>query len=488
MYLGHRNPRCQNLDVVRVSIVDGIFRMSLRHKLSRLGDPAARLGIDARVDADTADVVDTRSCAVASASTATASTIESRDGVLSHLRGLIRDLEVKPVVSVRGENFLDPSQLDSLTELVFNREKPGLARVVSQQDLSTRYGTRRVAEITHASRKAFETLLRSQHEDSRTKKRRIKLAGLAQLPEDFDFTRILFLDTETTGLAGGTGTIPFLIGIAYFDRERSLHVEQLTLEKPGNELPMLLRLRELLQHAQLVVSYNGKSFDWPLLRTRAVLHRVPLTLPAHLDLLVTTRKIFRARVGSAKLIHIESEVLNRTREDDVHGSQIPRLFWEFVRSEDSRWIAKVVEHNRLDLVALPAVLGLIAEALDSPGENDMVHEDNLGLARVAERAGSDGAILPLLRAASRTDNPSAKRDVHLFEAKIHRGGGDISAEEKGLLDALEAHEIDREFVFLQLAKFYEHRKRDFREALRFAELTVDTKRIARIQRKIATQI
>src|SRR5262245_28950257 len=128
------------------------------------------------------------------------------------------------------------------------------------------------------------------------------LAGAA--PE-----RALLLDTETTGLAGGAGTLPFLFGLGWFEPGGSLHLEQLFLARPGEERPMLARLTERLSSASCIVSFNGKSYDWPLLRTRFVMNRMPVpTPPPHLDLLHCARRAFRHRCESARLVELETTV------------------------------------------------------------------------------------------------------------------------------------------------------------------------------------
>ena len=137
------------------------------------------------------------------------------------------------------------------------------------------------------------------------------MASLALHPglAGVDFQRMLFLDTETTGLAGGTGTVPFLVGLAWFEG-RSLRVHQLFLRRLGEEAPMLRVLAERMAESSCLVTFNGKSFDWPLLRTRFVLNRVPAPaeLP-HLDLLHCARRVFKHRGSGTRLVHLEEQVL-----------------------------------------------------------------------------------------------------------------------------------------------------------------------------------
>ncbi|MEM6532054.1 MAG: ribonuclease H-like domain-containing protein, partial [Myxococcota bacterium] len=145
---------------------------------------------------------------------------------------------------------------------------------------------------------------------------------------DVDLRRALFFDTETTGLAGGTGTLPFLVGMAAFEPDKSLKVEQLVLLRPGEERPVLERFAERLAAASCVVSYNGKSFDWPLIRTRYVMNRMtPPELPVHIDLLHCARRVFKSRLEvrglSVSLAAVEDEVFGMGRVDDVAGGRIP---------------------------------------------------------------------------------------------------------------------------------------------------------------------
>ena len=120
----------------------------------------------------------------------------------------------------------------------------------------------------------------------------------------------MLLDTETTGLAGGTGTLVFLVGLGCF-ADGQFRVEQFFLRDPGEERAMLHRARRGARRFDAVVTFNGKCFDWPLIETRHAYHRVPLrpSAPLHLDLLFPARRLFRRRVGSCALGQLEAEAL-----------------------------------------------------------------------------------------------------------------------------------------------------------------------------------
>lgn len=322
-----------------------------------------------------------------------------------------------------------------------------------------------------------------------------RLAQLALDPslEGVDMRRALFLDTETTGLAGGTGTVPFLIGIGWFEDE-SMRIQQLFLPELGREAPMLHWLRERLAESSCVVSFNGKTFDWPLLRNRFVLNRVRApALPPHLDLLHCARRILRPRLRSVRLVELERKVLGMYREDDISGALIPQLYFDYLDGGDVSPIAKVIEHNANDLIALAALVAKLVSHFDEVhGADDP--RDHLAYARVAERTGDRGRARSFASAAARGGGDSACTvQACMLSARMARRVGDIDEEEGALLQALAAADDEplRGVVELELAKLYEHRRKDLRCALRHAAGTVPAegkeaseRRVARLMRRL----
>ncbi len=312
---------------------------------------------------------------------------------------------------------------------------------------------------------------------------------------DVDFRQALFLDTETTGLAGGAGTVPFLIGIAWFEDE-SMRIQQLFLPELGREAPMLHWLRERVKQSSCVVSFNGKTFDWPLLRNRFIMNRVKApALPPHLDLLHCARRVLRSRLKSVRLVELERRVLGMYREDDISGALIPQLYFDYLDGGDVTPMAKVIEHNANDLIALAA---LVAELV---GHFDEVHggddpRDHLAYAKVAERTGDGARARSFADAAARGGGaPDCTVEARLMIARMARREGDVDGEEEALLAALEAATDDalRAVVGLALAKLYEHRRRDFERALEHAAWTgpaegedATERRLARLKRRLAS--
>ncbi len=200
----------------------------------------------------------------------------------------------------------------------------------------------------------------------------------------------LYLDTETTGLHGGTGTVAFLVGLAFWGAADGagggdLIVEQLLVKQLGEEAPVLARVAERLEAASMLVTFNGKSFDMPLLRTRFTMARMPWPGERpHLDLLHVARRLHKVRGIECRLTTIEREVLGFERVGDVPGSEVSARYLHYLRTGDAFPLLGVVEHNAWDVVAMAALVGLYGEPLDA---SMLAPEDLVGVARTLAKAG-----------------------------------------------------------------------------------------------------
>ncbi len=306
---------------------------------------------------------------------------------------------------------------------------------------------------------------------------------------DFDPRRMLILDTETTGLAGGTGTLPFLVGLARFEDE-SLALEQLLVCRPGHELPALVLLKSRIESATSLVTYNGKSFDWPILRNRFVMNRIaPPECPPHLDLLHISRKVFRARLESAKLVRVEEGVLGFVRHDDVLGSAIPQLYWSFVREGDPKILEKVLEHNSADVVALAALLGVLGAAYESP-RSAFDPRDLLGLAEIAFDVDDYERALRFAEVAESEPTIAyrAKRLAAKAATRTERVELAVSRLEEA--SALAPNTLERTETDVALAKLLEHKLKSLEAALEVAKRVPDSgddsarRRVQRLEVKI----
>jgi hypothetical protein len=298
-----------------------------------------------------------------------------------------------------------------------------------------------------------------------------------------DVRRALYLDTETTGLQGGTGNVAFLVGMAFYDEEAGAFVlEQALLRRLGEEGPILDLVARRVREASMLVTFNGKAFDAPLLRARFVMNRMQEPpRPPHLDLVHVARRIHGHRLKSRTLVSIEGSVLGRERVGDVGGADVVACYMHYLRTGDESALAGVVEHNAADVLAMVALVGLYGEPLGS-----LCGEDLAGVARTVRRAGE------------------IERASELAEEAVARGGGATARRARGdiakargdkaraLLDyqAL-AEEVDDPSVRLVLAKLYEHHVGAYAEALRLVDQgtgeaePMREKRRARLVRKLS---
>jgi tetratricopeptide (TPR) repeat protein len=203
--------------------------------------------------------------------------------------------------------------------------------------------------------------------------------------EAFDLRRAVFLDTETTGLAGGTGTAAFLVGVGWVEGER-FRFRQYFMRDYHEEAALLRGLAEDLAGVERIVTFNGALFDVPLLEARYRLNRerFPFGQALHFDLLHPARRLWKARLESCRLQSLERALLGVTRRGDVPGEEIPRIYFDFVRRRDGRAMARVLEHNRLDVLSLAALAALACQWVEGGHAEDP--RDVYCLARVLERA------------------------------------------------------------------------------------------------------
>ena len=200
-------------------------------------------------------------------------------------------------------------------------------------------------------------------------------------PVDFDYRQALFIDTETTGL-WGVGTIAFMVGVGFFDGDAFI-VRQYFLRDHGEEAAMLKMLDELAADRSAIISFNGRTFDLPLLDNRFVMNRMfsgMFDLP-HLDLLGSARRLWRRRLGSVALGALERNLLGiRRTEEDVPGMLIPQMYHDYLRTGDGRELARGFYHNEQDILSMVSVGAQVARLVEQPSEVDPP-DDLLSLAR-----------------------------------------------------------------------------------------------------------
>jgi len=275
--------------------------------------------------------------------------------------------------------------------------------------------------------------------------------------------RLLFIDTETTGLAGGTGTVAFLLGLARIEND-AVVARQYFLSAFRGERAMLEHALDWLAPDRRLVSFNGKCFDAPLLATRyqLALRRNPLAGLAHIDLLHPARAAFRRNWPDCRLQTAEQMLLRLYRTDDVPGHLIPHIWAAWLQHGDTASLPGVVEHNRIDLLSLVALTAVIGDAYGAPGCEGI---DALGIARAHRRAGDDASARRHLEEAA---TPLGD-DGALELAGLYARGGEW---ERALpvLEALAARNVYR--AMERLAIYHEHRAHDVAGALAWTERMV----------------
>jgi uncharacterized protein YprB with RNaseH-like and TPR domain len=283
--------------------------------------------------------------------------------------------------------------------------------------------------------------------------------------EAFDLRRAVFLDTETTGLAGGTGTAAFLVGVGWVEGER-FRFRQYFMRDYHEEAALLRGLAEDLSGVERIVTFNGGLFDVPLLESRYRLNRerFPLGQALHFDLLHPARRLWKARLESCRLQSLERALLGVARRGDVPGEEIPRIYFDFVRRRDGRAMARVLEHNRLDVLSLAALAALACQWVEGGYAEDP--RDVYCLARVLERAAlherSEEQYRRLL-----AEPPGFLRTASLLRLAAR-------AKRAGQMDTAVAYwqEAARSGDWLalrELALHHEHRSRDLPAALSAVE-------------------
>jgi hypothetical protein len=272
-----------------------------------------------------------------------------------------------------------------------------------------------------------------------------------------DVGQWLFLDTETTGLAGGTGTYSFLVGLGWWDRDGFV-VEQYFMRNHAEERSLLLEVLERLICKRVLVTFNGKSFDWPLLQTRFQMTRIgnPPELAAHLDLLHPARQLWRLSLKSVALAHLERHVLQFDRGPDIPSETIPQRYFDFLRGAPPRAIAEVFRHNQMDLYGLAALAERIGSILADPENCDCGARELFGVSRLLQRRGEEARAGLMYEKALAGGLPAeAERVAQRELAFIAKRARNFSLS-NALWEKLLTGQSEGWRAYEQLAIYYEH--------------------------------
>ncbi len=302
-----------------------------------------------------------------------------------------------------------------------------------------------------------------------------------------DLSSALFLDLETTGLAGGTGTVPFLVGLGYYRGER-FHVAQFFLEDLAGEERMVREVGRFLEEGKFtsLVTYNGKAFDLPLLETRFILHRLrfPAAELPHLDFLFSARTLWQHRFDSCRLGVLAQEICKAPRDEDIPSAEIPLRYFHYLRSRDFSAVEPILYHNQEDILSLLGVVVAASllvsrgrEAVEAPAAAGPLPSagavaaddalDAFGVARLFERAGDGARSAALMEKALHGGLRGEASEVARKALSRHFKKARDWDKAKSLWQGDGAE--DQLYCRRELAMFFEHREGNLEEAVRVAE-------------------
>jgi uncharacterized protein len=319
------------------------------------------------------------------------------------------------------------------------------------------------------------------------------IGALAELPADVLATlseerirncapeRWAFLDTETTGLAGGSGTYAFLIGVGRITPE-GFRVRQYFMREYAEEASVLHSLEAHLAEFDVLITYNGKSYDQPLLETRYRMNRrpPPFSRLEHLDLLHGARRLWKLRMESCRLVQLEQEVLGMLREGDLPGELIPFVYFEFLRSGEAQRLVPIFHHNAMDILTLACLTAIVPAAFQSTDQDSLARvgvrrgEDLAGLGRWLESAGELERALDLFRRALAAGLPDRLLYGVLWRTALLEKR--LKRQEAALAIFVELAGCTNEFrasALEELAKYYEHHEKNRTLALEFTEQALE---------------
>ena len=295
-----------------------------------------------------------------------------------------------------------------------------------------------------------------------------------------------FLDTETTGLAGGSGTLAFLVGVGVIAPD-GFHLKQYLLREPSEEASMLSALSADLARFEVLITYNGKSFDVPLLETRCTMNRrkSPFSRLKHVDLLHGARRLWRLKLESCRLQELEKRILGHERVGDVGGGFIPNIYFNYLRNGDARPLEPILFHNAIDILSLACLTAIVPLAIREPGR--LKHGEELaGLARWFGNENRLEEAATLMQLALK----KPMSDVLVWEtlwrlADIERKLGRHDAALAGWSEISTAANQYQALALERLAMHYERREKNAALALEFTLAALEITRTPELEKRAA---
>lgn len=278
---------------------------------------------------------------------------------------------------------------------------------------------------------------------------------------------ILFLDTETTGLSHGAGTVAFLVGIGYFEGDYFI-VRQYLMRDYDEEIFLLQRVLAHLSKKTTLCTFNGASFDMPLLESRFTMNRLPNPWKLqHIDLLHVARRVWKLRLKSCRLSRLEERVLGIVREDDLPGALVPERYFQYLKTKDPALLEDILEHNGQDIISLAHLLHRLIVLHETPLSAER-EEDLFSLGRVYEMRGRPETARVCYRAA---DRGSVSAMARARIAETYRKEGDTEKASQ-MYDCMICARQGGEAPLIAMAKICEHKRRDIQKAIEYTQKAI----------------
>ena len=284
--------------------------------------------------------------------------------------------------------------------------------------------------------------------------------------KEMDINKTVFLDTETTGLAGGAGTYIFLVGVGYFEGDQFC-VRQYFMRDYNEERALLSAVNELLSNFEAIVSYNGKTFDFPLIQSRFIMSGMKLNLedPGHFDLLYPARRLWKRRLENCSLSTVERDILGVIRENDVPGYLVPEIYFRYLKTKDARALKQVFEHNLQDILSLVALVSRMCFLVEDPLNNTEYGMDIFSIGKMFDEEKKYKQSTHYYTEALKHNLAEEEvLEILKLASFAYKRQGKWEEAEKIWKEIIER---SREFIYYpyeELAKYYEHRLKDYQKA------------------------
>ncbi len=288
---------------------------------------------------------------------------------------------------------------------------------------------------------------------------------------ELDFRKALFLDTETTGLSGGTGTFAFMVGLGFFQEDQFL-VHQFFMRDYSEERASLSLLKNFIDSFQFLVTFNGRQYDIPLLETRFILSRMPSKIREmpNFDLLYPSRKIWKGAYENCRLVTLESQLLGVERTDDIPSEWIPYLYFDYVQTGDARKIQQVFYHNQMDILSMVVLAGRIHLIYHDPqAARPRKGIEHFALGRLFWEHGQREKAIPCFEIALKRCDDDLSWEVMKWLSMAFKKTGQ-GEKARSLWEEMLSWSYKKEvFPYIELAKYHEHRLKDWSKAMAYVD-------------------